>query len=98
MGISIPKPKKTLLLKQIENVIFELEKELDCTTQRYQELVKTLGRLVVLHEKMHGKATVSRDTKFMVLGSALEILTIATVEWWRPVASKAITRVFRGRG
>ena len=99
MKLEFRKDKRTMLEREIDRVIAELNL-LDPTSDRYQELEKSLDKLVSAQSKLSsekGREKLNPNTVLSVGGEMLVTLLILNYEKIGVISSKAFSRIWRGR-
>lgn len=93
------KDKRSMLDKEIDKILAQMEKVENVLSDEYEQLSDRLGKLMEMKGQKGFKEVRKLDpnTVIVVVGGITEIILIMTYEQGHVIATKAFSRVLRGR-
>lgn len=94
------KDKRTVLEKEIDRLLLKMSKMEDQNSEEYKTASERVGKLIEINVKRNqsvDKKKLDPNTLAVVIGGCLEMVIIMTYERTHVIATKAFSRILRGR-
>lgn len=94
------KDKRGLLEKEIDRLLLKMNEMEDQNSEEYKVASERVGKLIEINVKKNqsgDKKKLDPNTMAVVIGSCLELIIIMTYEKTNVIATKAFSRLLRGR-